>query len=231
MTNEPIRFVLPVALADVFEALAPTFRVETGYRFETVMMLNPEVPAHIATGAAWSVAASNPCYIEKVVAAGGCDPRVRFLGHAPLALAAIGDVDVAPVSSTDGIANALLAARTIAITGSGTSGKQFRRLIGMLGLEDAVRAKVRPLPGGGPITALRAGQVDLAALPLTNVAPVECVRVAAICPWQFDAHVDLSICISERANAGARRFADWLVDPALDGRLRQLGLFRHRSPT
>lgn len=230
MTDEIIRIVLPVALRDVFDAVAPAFEAETGHRFETTVMLNPEVPGHIASGARWSVAASNPHHVREVVEAGGCEGGVRDLGLSPLALAVTEEVGGAPARSHEGIAMVLGDARSIAITGRGTSGAQFDRLMDVLDLREALEPKVRPMPGGGPMAALLAGEVDVATLPLTNVAPIPGVRAAALCPLDMDVHVDLALCIHAEAGAGTRLFADRLTGPGMDDALHALGLWRRRPP-
>ena len=230
MTDETIRLVLPVALRDVFDAVAPAFEAETGHRFETAVMLNPEVPGHVASGARWSVAASNPRHVREIVEAGGCEGWVRDLGLSPLVLAVTEEGGGAAAKSPEGIATVLGNARSIAITGRGTSGAQFGRLLDVLGMREALRPKIRPMPGGGPMAALLAGEVDVAALPLTNVAPIPGVRAAALCPLDMDVHVDLALCVHEEAGAGARLFADRLTGPGMDDRLRALGLWRRWAP-
>lgn len=223
MTREVIQLVLPVALKDVFDAIGPTFEAETGHRFELAIMLNPEVPGYIARGNAWSIAASNPRYIEQLTADGGCDPVMHHLGRAPLSMAILGE-GISAVTSRVEIAEILTSAQSIAITGGGTSGSQFDHLLTKLRVRDAVDPKVRRLPGGGPMAALLAGQVELAALPLTNVAPIAGVRSAALCSFDLDVHVDLSFCLHEGANTATQEFAVWLLDTSRRDTLRSLGL-------
>lgn len=226
MRNARIRVLLPVALADVLEVIAPSFEMRTGCRLDVEIMLNPEIPRRIARGGAWAVAISNPVYIAETVSTGACDAAIRDLGRAPLALAAPGDSRDVSSRSSQAVAAALRNAERIAITNGGTSGAQFERLSDALGIGNSVRPKTVRLPGGGPMAALLAGDVDLAALPLTNIAPVPDVRAVAICGAELDVHIDMALCLHRDADAAARSFADWLVDPGLDGTLRRLGLLR-----
>ena len=225
MESEIIRFVLPVALRDVFDVLAPAFEAQTGHRFETAVMLNPEVPGHVSSGAPWSIAASNPEYVDRIVETGGCEPRMHDLGLSPLAFAVLEEAGVAPAEGTDGVAAVLTQARRVAVTRQGTSGARLVRLAEALGLTEMLRAKLRPMPGSGPMAALLAGEVDVAALPLTNVAPILGVRAAALCPTSMDVHVDLALCLHPDAGPGARLFADRMAAQAMAGELRDLGLW------
>lgn len=128
--------------------------------------------------------------------------------------------------SVEGIADCLSAARSIAVTDGGTSGAQFALLLQKLRLDAQVQSKVELLPGGGPMAALLAGEVDLAVLPLTNVAPVTGVTGKAICPHELDVHVDLGFCLHQDANKATRAFADWLLDPKQVDTLARLGVER-----
>ncbi|MEM7472035.1 MAG: hypothetical protein AAF340_11850 [Pseudomonadota bacterium] len=65
-----IQFILPVALTDVFDVIGPQHTAEAGDQFDLAVMLNPEVPGYIAQGHPWSIAASNPVYIDKIISAG-----------------------------------------------------------------------------------------------------------------------------------------------------------------
>lgn len=226
MPSDVIRLVLPVALRDVFDALAPSFTAATGDRFEVATMLNPEVPDYVATGGDWGLAVSNPRYIERIVRAGGCEPP-RPLGRAPLALGVLdGGGGEAPATTPDAIAAILRSARSVAVTERGTSGACFARLIDALGVRRAVEPALRPVRGGEPMAMLLAGRVAVAALPLTNIAPVPGVRVAAVCPDDLDVHVDLAFCVRTGANEATKRFARWLDDPANDAAMDRLGLDR-----
>ena len=227
MAGDRIEFIVPVALKEVMERLVPDFERETGHRFGIAVMLNPEVPRYIATGARWDVAITNPWHVDEILEAGfGAPGSHRPFGCSPLAFGVRGVVGNAPCRSADDVRAMLLGAASIAVTGTGTSGKTFARLARTLGIEDALRPKLRLMAGGEPMAALLAGDVAVAALPLTNIAPVPDVSVAGICPPELDVHVDLSLCLSRDASGAAREFADWLIDPARDAALGQLGAER-----
>ena len=218
---------MPVALKEVMEALLPDFERRTGREVSVVVMLNPDVPTYIDAGATWDVALTNPWHVEQIIAAGhGAPGSHRPFGRSPLAF---GTRDVGGStrcnSGTD-IAALLLGADSIAVTRTGTSGKTFRRLTETLGIRDALEPRLRLMAGGEPMAALLAGEVDVAALPLTNIAPVAGVCAAGICPLGLDVHIDLSLCTSRTASGTARALVEWLLDPARDAALSRLGAER-----
>ncbi len=208
------------------ERLAPDF--ERAYHVCLIMthMLNPDVPGHVATGADWDIAITNPCHVDDIVAAGHAERSAcRPFARTPLAFAARGARG--PVArSVEGLIALLRAARSIALTDVGTSGGAFRHLARRLGLWEDLRDRLLCLEGGGPMRAVLEGRAELAALPLTNIAPVEGAAVAGICPAELEAEIALSLCLSPGASASARLFADWLLDPALDERLGAMGAMR-----
>lgn len=215
MKSQTIHFILPVALKDVFDTIAPRFTQDTGHRFETTVMLNPEVPGHIAQGGEWSIAASNPKYIQSIISAENAAPQMFDLGYSPLSFAVRGEHNDAPGEDAKEIANILTNASSIAVTGAGTSGVQFDQLVNQLGIRDVVAPKVVRLPGGGPMKEILKGTVALAALPLTNIAPIKQVAVVAACPKDLDVHIDLAFCLHQNANAATREFAAFLAQTDL----------------
>lgn len=74
--------------------------------------------------------------------------------------------------------------------------------------------------------ALLRGEVDLVALPLSNIAPIDGVYAKIVCPPEHKVHIDLSLCLSATAHSGARELAHWLTDEAQNGVLRRFGIYR-----
>jgi len=226
-TKALIRFVVPIALKEVMEILTPEFTRTSGHRFEIVHRLNPEVPKYIATGVAWDIAITNPYHVDRIIAAGrAAAGSGRPFGRTPLAFAVRGDASIPVRQSIEEIAKTLLSAASIAVTATGTSGATFHALARRLDVWEKIENRVRPMVGGGPMKALLAGDIELAALPLTNIAPVPGVHAIAVCPPEFHARIDLSLCLAPNASRAAHGFGEWLVDPARYATLGALGAHR-----
>lgn len=222
MTQQIIDFIVPVALKDVFDAIAPSFERETGHRFEITVMLNPEVPGQIARGCDWSIAASNPVYIQTIIDGGESDGILYDLGYSPLSFGMAGDPGTKVLQERDDIAAFLKNASSIAVTEAGTSGKQFLQLLDKMEIGEDVAAKVARLPGGGPMATLLQREVEVAALPLTNIAPIKGAHAAAICSPDMNVHIDLAFCLHKSANSASKAFGNWLMDADL----QSFGLLR-----
>ncbi|MGR3501400.1 substrate-binding domain-containing protein [Pseudaestuariivita sp.] len=222
----PLRCIIPVAFKEGVGAFGPDFTSETGIALDIVHMLNPEVPGYVAEGPAWDLAMTNPRYCRQMIEAGDAVEGSHVpVARSPLAFAARAPVE--EVAEThDALADLLTKSASIGLTGSGTSGSMFRDLTRKLGVSLEVDPKVHTLEGGGPMRALRAGEVELAALPLTNIAQETDVHVVGVCPWELGVHIDLSLCLSKSAQPEAQVLVNWLTDPVRNAELQRLGGWR-----
>lgn len=227
MTLIDIRCLVPIALREAFERLAPQFTNELQHRLTITHMLNPEVPEHVLGGAAWDLAISNPWHIEQIIDAGFAAREThRPFARTPLALAILGKNPSSATSDPDEIRDILQSARSIAVTDIGTSGKMFDRVTEKLGVRGEINDRVLRLDGGGPMRALLAGEAEIAVLPHTNIAPIPEAGTIAICGPELDVHIDLSMCLSRSAAASAKPLLTWLENSARDAVLAEMGAMR-----
>ena len=237
MKDRTIDAIVPIALKETIEALAPAIEEALGLHVKATHMLNPEVPSTIRQHPSWDIAFSNPWHLKEIIDHPTVDAAShRPFGRSPLAFAVRGhggsqSRQGMKTSGLDDIRTALDDADRIAITDGGTSGDRFQSLIRTLGVSDAIREKIVRLGGGEPMRALLRGDVDLAALPLSNIAPIAGVYTKVILPPALNAHIDLSLCLSRRAGANATDLASWLTDDARADQLQQLGVDRLPSLT
>ncbi|MEM1274476.1 MAG: hypothetical protein AAGF88_11705 [Pseudomonadota bacterium] len=226
MALHPLQLIVPIALKETIEAFAGEIAGTLGIRVEMVHMLNPEVPAFIRAGAAWDLALSNPWHLAEILEEPGVDVAShRAFGRSPLAFGVRGaPASQSPRDTRQEIIAALDDAQVIAITAGGTSGDMFQQLLGKLGPDVGRHLAIRQLPGGGPMRALLASDVDLVALPLSNIAPISGAYAKAVCPVDLGVHIDLSLCCRAGADRHARALADWLTDVERAEHLRRLGV-------
>ncbi len=231
MRDEALTLIVPIALKEVMEHLLPVYSRAAGQSLHVVHMLNPEVPRHVASGALWDIAFTNPSHVREMIDAGsGFNQGVQLFARTPLAFARRGSGTSLSPCTCARVAAVLQGATTIAVTGKGTSGEMFRRLTRKLsdewGLSAEVEPKLRAMPGGGPMAALLAGEVDVAALPLTNIVPVAGVHAAAICPFDLEVHIDSALCLQASSSDQAQALVDWLLHEDRDATLESLGARR-----
>ncbi|MEL6951982.1 MAG: hypothetical protein AAFN09_02970 [Pseudomonadota bacterium] len=227
--TEPLRLLTPIALTESFDAL---FALSEAPRvaLERVSRLNPDIARDIAEGVAWDLALTNPHHVEELRAAGHLDGADHWpLLRTPLAFAERAEGDGAaspPVRDRASIAECVTgwaaAGLRIGFTETGTSGDMLRKLLTDLD------ARVPPehligLPGGGPMRALLAGEVDIACLPLSNIAPVPQARTLAICPDELGVHVEIDLLAHPDAGPEAQAIAAYLLKHSPTEAWRNLG--------
>ncbi|MEM7256441.1 MAG: substrate-binding domain-containing protein [Pseudomonadota bacterium] len=226
-TPTTINCIVPVALKETIAALRPEFETQSGHTLNLTHRLNPEVPGLIDEGVTWDLAMTNPRYINQIITSGHSDAAShKLFGYSPLAFAKRGHSNTSLLTTNEKIAAMLIDANSIAITDAGTSGEMFRKLAGTLDVWQAVKSAIRPMRGGGPITSLLNGDVEIAMVPLSNVVTVGNITPIAICPDDLGVHIDLSICLYRQCTQGAREFSEWLLSADRDRTLSKLGVYR-----
>lgn len=215
--TQALRILTPIALTESFDALfsvpgAPVLPLAR------VSRLNPEVAEDIAAGVAWDLALSNPHHVEELRAQGHLRGARHWpLLRTPLAFAArtrSALIQSAPATDRAAIAGALghwaAQGQCIGYTQTGTSGDMLRRLLADLGAALPGETLIG-LPGGGPMRALLAGEVDIACLPLSNIAPIPEAQVLAICPYEMGVHVEIDLMQRDPSDTRAGAVAAYLL--------------------
>lgn len=227
MSQPVVNCIIPIALKETMESLGPKFEAETGYQLSMTHMLNPEVPEFIASGAIWDIAMTNPWHIDEMIAAGHTDASsYKLIGRSPLAFAKRGTAPTPLLTRPEELARMLSEVSSLGITDGGTSGDMIRNLARMLGVWNEAEAAIRPLEGGGPIRELVAGNIEMATVPLSNIATIKGIVPVAACPDELNVHIDLSLCLSFECQQGAKDLSVWLSSPERDQALEALGIYR-----
>ena len=96
----------------------------------------------------------------------------------------------------------LLNADSIAYTSTGTSGKTFLRAIEIMGLQDQIRDRLRPMGAGEPPIAAAKGQVQYAIAPLSRIIAAPGVSPVATFPPELGLDIDMSMFVHRSSRAG-----------------------------
>lgn len=107
-------------------------------------------------GEGCDVGLTNPWYVDEMISRG-------------LTIGAAGPEPKHIESSNEGLRRLLLDAESIAYTSIGTSGKTFPRANEMMGLQDQLRDRLRPMGAGEPPIAAAKGEVQYAIAPLSRI--------------------------------------------------------------
>ncbi|MBH5400033.1 substrate-binding domain-containing protein [Bradyrhizobium sp. CNPSo 4010] len=226
-----IRVLSAVAIHAELEELLPRFSRERGLGIQVKYDVNPAVAKRVMAGEVFDVGLNNPWYVEAMIAQGCVIPDVHVpFGRIPLAIGAAGP-EREIVSSQEEVRDLLASADTIAYTDIGTSGKTFLRAIKVMGLEQQLADRLRPMGAGEPPLAVSQGCVQYAIAPLSRIIAAPGIVPVATFPGELDLSIDMSMFVhirSKRREASAQLIR-FLSDAAHDAYLLSHGIARYKA--
>jgi molybdate transport system substrate-binding protein len=207
--------------------IAARFERETGHRVVFVWGGSEALARRVADGEAFDVVVNTAAGIDRFAA----DGRVVAGSRTDFARSAIGVAVRAglprpDVSSVDALRQALLQARSVAIS-SGASGRYLEQLFERLGVAEPVRTKLRQPPSGAQIGELLArGEADLGFQQVTELLHAKGIDYLGPLPDEVQNHTVWSAGVHAAAPDAdaARAFLRALAAPASGAALRATGL-------
>lgn len=228
-TETRLKFLCAVAVHAEIEELVPQFTRRHGIEVDVKYDVNPAVAKRVMEGEEFDVGLNNPWYVEETIKRGLVIPDIHVpFGRVPLTIGAAGPEPEEIASSHEAVQNLLLNADSIAYTSTGTSGKTFLRAIEIMGLQDHIRSRLRPMGAGEPPIAVAKGEVQYAIAPLSRIiAAPGVVPVATFAP-ELGLDIDMSMFVHRSSRPDtALRLIRFLSDPEFDAYLRSHGVYRY----
>jgi len=224
-----LTFLCAVAVHAEIEELVPRFKRQRGIEVDVNYDVNPAVAKRVMAGEDFDVGLNNPWYVEEMIKLGLVIPGIHVpFGRVPLTIGAAGPAPEEIASSHEAICRLLLNADSIAYTSTGTSGKTFLRAIEIMGLQDQLRDRLRPMGAGEPPIAAANGQVQYSIAPLSRIIAAPGVAPVATFPPELGLDIDMSMFVHRSSHpATALQLIQFLSDPGLDAYLRSHGVYRY----
>lgn len=222
-----LRMFVPEAIRAVMKRLKPRFEAETDVLLIQEFELNPLIPERIRAGEPYDIGLTNPPYATALIDDGFADGGShRAFGRVSLAVARKGGANGQEIADSNGIEALLRSAKSIAYTGSGTSGRTYLDAIERMGLTESVLPRSHGLSGGVPAGSVATGEYKLAIAPLTTVIATPGVVPAAVFSEHLGAHIDMSVFRSAASPTASAKVIDFLIDHDLDDELAAAGIAR-----
>lgn len=231
-TGGALTFLSAVAVHAEIEELLPRFRQRHRIEVDVNYDVNPAVARRVLDGEGCDVGLTNPWYVDEMISRGiiVADTHVPF-GRVPLTIGAAGPEPEHIESSDQGLRRLLSKADSIAYTSIGTSGKTFLRAIEMMGLQDQLRDRLRPMGAGEPPVAAAKGEVQYAIAPLSRIIAAPGVVPVATFPPELGLDIDMSMFVHrDSRHEMARPLIQFLSAPEQDAYLRSRGVYRYELP-
>lgn len=190
--------------------------------------LNPLIAERIRAGEPCDIALTNPSYATALMHDGFADRgSYRAFGRVSLAVARKGLANGRTIADSQGFEALLRSAKSIALTGAGTSGRTYLDVLERMGLTDSVLPQSHALSAAGvPAESVAAGDYELAITPLTTVTATPGVVPAAVFPENLGTHIDMSIFRNSASSETAADVVDVLIHHELDDELAAAGIAR-----
>jgi molybdate transport system substrate-binding protein len=227
--NEPLKIVTTAAMQGVFEKLGPTFTTTTGYGVALVLGPPSKAIELVQAGEAADLVISTPDGIETLVAAGKVDAGSnRTVARMQMGLAVGANEPKPAIATVEQFKQALLGAKSLIRadprTGS-PSAKHFIKVIGELGITDAIERKTTAR-SGVVAHAVASGECAMAVQQLAELMLVDGIHILGPFPAELQNYVPLAAGIHAQsaAKAAARTFVDMLTAPEARPVIEQAGL-------
>lgn len=202
-----------LAIKPVIEAIGPSFEKASGHKLVTRFELTPAVKRQIEAGDAFDVAIANPHHIDELIKRG----KIVAGSRADIARFGVGagvraGAPKPDVSSVDALKRTLLAAKTIAYVGEGTSGAFVRGLLDRLGIAEAMKDRLRPGGVAASLASVAGGEAEIVVMPIPLILSHSGVELAGTLPEPLQEHIVMSAGLGAGAkdSGASRAFIDFL---------------------
>lgn len=173
----------------------------------TVLMQN------IAAGVRADVVISIDAPMADLAVQGIVQPdTVRAIATAVIGIAVAPGATIPNISTVENLKQALVSARSVALSRAGASGIYFSQLLAQLGIADVVNAKATFIPEGFTAEKIIDGSADMAVQQISELMTVDGVQIAGPLPEDVQLTTDFSVGIFKGAEnlSAAKQFVAFL---------------------
>lgn len=166
--------------------LAAQFERASGHKVTVHFEVNPAVKKRIEDGEYFDVAVMNPPFLDALIKDKKIDGTTRtVLGRAGIGAAIRAGAPRPDISTVEGFKKALLNAKSVAYPGEGSSGKYFVTVVERLGLTEAMKTKMRPMPAEYNVEVVATGEVDMVVVVASRIVDVQGVDSLGTIPKEL----------------------------------------------
>ncbi len=204
------------AFIPVLNDLGPKFEKATGHTVQIQSDSGAALTRRIEAGEPFDVAIISPQPIDALIKQDkiAADTRTE-IGRTGVGVAVRAGAPKPDVSNADTFKRTLLNARSVSYVGEGGGGKHFLGVLDRLGIMDQMKSKLRPMPGGGAIKPVVAGETELAVNLIPPILEERGVEFAGPLPPELQSYIGYTAGISRASTqpGAAKAFIDFLAAP------------------
>lgn len=215
------------AMSDVMADLLPEFERTSGHKVVATYGPTPAVMSRIKAGEPADVVILGRQSIDELKKIGKVVPGSEAdLAKTSVGIAVRAGAPKPDISTVEAFKNAMLSAQSVAAS-EGASGNHFRRVLERLGIAEAMKPKLKTIPGAAHTAKLvAAGEVEMAVQMMSELQAVPGAEIAG--PLPGDLHFELLLAAALDANAketeAAATLIKFLASPAASLVLKRKGM-------
>ena len=200
-----IRIFSSNALTDVLAELIPEYERSSGNKVVATIEPTSAIVNRIRNGETADVVVLIRQSVQELQRAGRIVPGSEVdLARTSLGLAVKAGTPKPDIGSIEGLRATVLRANSIALSEVGASGMHFRQVLDRLGLAEAVRPKLKLLPGAARTAELVArGEVDLAVQMMSELQGVPGAEIVGPLPGDLHYQIVLAAGLDAKAREPA----------------------------
>ena len=215
------------AMTAPLRELAAQFEKASGHKLVIRFGTTPELITLVTTGGPFDLAVVPVDVLKDAAAraqlASGPTPDIARVG---LGVAVRSGAPRPDINTPDALKQTLLKAQSIATIPASATGTQVLRVFDVLGISEAMKAKIRAQPTPAQVVqSVATGEIELAVF-LMNVLTAPGLDVVGPFPAELQQEVVFTAAVAANARdtEGARAFITYLTTPAATAVIRATGM-------
>jgi molybdate transport system substrate-binding protein len=216
------------AMTDVMTDLVPEFERTTGHKVVATYEPTNAILTRLKAGEPADVVVLLRQSIDELKMTGKVVPGSEVdLAKTSLGIAVRAGAPKPDISTAEAFKEAMLKARSVALSEVGASGIQFRRVLERLGIAEAMRPKLKVLPGATRTADLVAkGDAEIAVQMMSELQAVPGVQIVGPLPGALHYEILLTAALDAGAKepAAGTALIKFLASPSVSPVLKKKGM-------
>jgi molybdate transport system substrate-binding protein len=216
------------AMTDVMTDLVPEFERTTGHKVVAILEPTNAVMNRIKAGESGDVIILIQASLDELKKTGKIVPGSEAnLAKTSLGLAVRAGAPKPDISTVEAFKDAMLNAKSVAVSEVGASGLHFRRVLERLGIGEAMKPKLKIIPGATRTAELVAkGDAEAAVQMMSELQPVSGAEIVGSLPGDLHYEILLTAALDESAKepAAGAALIKFLASPTISPVLKKKGM-------
>lgn len=189
----------PVAMRPLLTKVAADVERSAGHKFVFVWSESGKIKSDVESGVAFDIAILTP----NLVSQGKLNAATRTpVTRSGIGVAVRKGAPKPDVSTTDAFKRAMMDAKSIGFVDQSATSRYVDALFAQLGIADAVKSKLRPLPGTAAQYLAR-GEVEIALTQISTIVPFAEIELAGPFPPEIQLYTVFTAAASPQSDQDA----------------------------